>query len=363
MSPLDALFMAEAMTAMVATRFAPEVQEKEELHFLKVYEQGPKILPMTDVFAWKEKTFSRGMAPVTGPSSPTKSARALGETVRTGQVFSIAEHVDLDVRFLMMAKGLNAEVPNPQQEINDNLRNLVARIQRTKNYWAAQSFLASSGSVNLGAFPNADVPSGTTLTYPIQSISALASWATAGTKIRSSEIPAAKRVYRRTCGMRAAYAIASDVVEGYITGNTELTTLAAGNPIAARIYENSLIDGDMLTVGGIDFEVARDFYVASDDSPTSVTDVISDTDLVALLPAPALWGECFTMAEGRNFVPSGPVSSLAAGNALSLIAETRGWAVWVSLEHNPMRLVLHCKWTGNLVHTTQNAACRLNTTP
>jgi hypothetical protein len=364
MTPLDEIFLAETMTA-TAERFAAQ---DEDNHFLKVYERGGDVIrPVGDSFTWDEVVFSRGMAAVTGPNSPTKAARQVGKIERAAKVLAIKEHVDLDVRFLLMARGDGQLMPNPEQELNKNIKNLTMRLRRTLNFLAAQSFLATGGAVNLGAFPNTDLPNPTTITYPIQSINAAAAWSAIGTKIRSSEANALKRVGYRTSGLKPAYAIASDVVEGYITQNTELTNTVDGGGVqtlAQRRLETSYLEGGaLLRMGGIDWEFARDCYAASDDTPETVTDVITDTDLVAVLPEPSRWGECFAKVEGVSIVPTGPVSQLAAGNALSMISQARGVVLYVTLEKNPMRFRLHAEWVGHLVHKVQKAAIRFNTTP
>lgn len=366
---LDQLFMADAMSATVK-RFADQTGD---FSHLAPYMAGAPLQPPGDAFAWQERTYSRGMAPITGVNSPTKAARQLGVTERTGRVFSIKEHVDLDVRFLLMAKGLGT-IPNPAEELSQNLLNTMNRVRRTMNYWAAQSFLAASGNVDLSLFPNADLTGTTVLSYPIQSISASTAWSAPSTKIRSAELNAIKRVYSRTSGMRAAEAIASDVVEGYLVGNTEVQTMVT-ETVAGRIVEQSYQENRGLLIGGVNFSFARDFYVTQANelagAVTTVTDVISDTDLVALLPERSMWGQCFQRVEGVNVVPSGPlVGTIAAtatggsaASALSGIATPRGWAAWWTLEQNPMRIRLHVQWTGCLIHLVKNAACRLNTTP
>lgn len=369
MTPLDELFMAETMTAQVV-EFADQAEDRS---FLAVYEGGDRILPESNKFTYDEVTYSRGMAPVTGTQSPSKARPPLGVKLRAGHVFAIKAHVDLPAELVMMARGAGQTMSDPEGWLNNNLQNLVNEIQRTRNYWAAQSFLASSGQVDLNSFPNSDVPGSTILTYPIASLSANASWATASTKIRSAEINPLKKTYRRNVGFDAAYAIASDDVEGYITQNTEISNPVDATPtLAQRKIETSYLEGgSLMRLGGIDWKFARDFYVTdanrataeAADTAETVTDVISDADLVAVLPPPSRWRECFAQVEGRVFVPSGAITSAAVGNPLSLIAEARGWAAYLELITNPIGLRLHVAWHGNFVHKRRRAALRYNTTP
>jgi len=356
----DEMFMAESMTGLVR-RFADQSQERS---FIQLYEAGEKLAPITDVVKWDEKRFSRDLAPITGPGSPTKAAAPVGVKKRTGELLSIKEHVDLDARFILMARGAGSMLPDPQGVLNDNLMNLTNRITRTKNYWAAKSVLTTNGVVDPGAFPNADLPSSAiTFTYPVQALSASASWATSSTLIRSSEINRLKRTYERATGERAGYAIASDTVEGYITGNTEVTNLLSGGSMAGRVLESSFQNGGALPrFGDLDWKFARDYY-AADATPDTTTDVITDTDLVAILPEPSRWREVFALAEGLNLVPTGNISAMANGNPLQLIAEVRGWAAYVELIANPIGLRLHVMWTGLLIQKMVNGVMVFDATP
>src|SRR5688500_4273587 len=113
---LDEMFMAEAMSSVVR-RFA---DQSEERSFIGVYEAGERLSPITDVVKWDEVRYSRDLAPITGPSSPSKATKPLGITERTGEVYAIKEHVDLDGRWLKMARGEGSMLPDPAGELNRN---------------------------------------------------------------------------------------------------------------------------------------------------------------------------------------------------------------------------------------------------
>lgn len=356
----DEMFMAETMTGLVR-RFADQSRERS---FIQVYEGGERLAPISDVVKWDEKRFSRDLAPITGPGSPTKATAPIGVKKRTGELLSIKEHVDLDARFIMMARGAGSLLPDPQGVLNDNLMNLTNRINRTKNYWAAKSLLTTNGVVDPGLFPNADLPSGAiTYTYPVQALSASNAWSAPSTAIRSAEINRLKRIYERATGDKAGLAIASDVVEGYITGNEEITNFIRDGGLAARALETSYQEGGAVQrLGGLDFMFARDYY-AADATPDTTVDVITDADLVAVVPERSRWREAFALAEGINLVPTGNISAMANGNPLQLIAETRGWAAYVELIGNPIGLRLHVMWTGLLIQKMVNGVMVFNTTP
>lgn len=370
MNPLDELFMAQTMTSLV-TEMA---DQSEENSFTQVYEDGDRILPLADDFVYDEVTFSRGMAPVTGTGSPSKPRQPLDVKKRAGRIFAVKAHTDLPAPLLMMARGAGQTMPDPEGWLTSNLQNLMNECQRTRNFWAAGSLLGSS--VDLGALPNTDLPVGTTLTYPVATLSSVSgAWSAPATKIRSGEIPLIKKAYRRNTGFNAGLALASDTVEGYITDNTQISNAVDGGGVptlAQRKIEASYIDGgSILRFGGMDWKFARDYYVtdanqaaadAADSAPTT-TDVVTDPDLVAILCPPSRHKECFAMAEGRVFIPNGLITSMAVGNPASLISEVRGWAAWLELILNPVGLRLHVAWHGNFIQKRRRAVLVYNPTP
>jgi hypothetical protein len=359
MNPLDELFMASTMTTMVE-EFA---DQSEENSFIGVYEAGDRILPIANEFTFDEVTFSRGLAPVTGPQSPSKPRTALGIQKRAAEIYAIKAHVDLPAPMLMMARGAGQTMPDPEGWLASNLKNLTNEVNRTRNYWAAQSLLGAT--VTLSSFPNADLASPTALTYPVSTSTAAASWALAATQVRG-HMNTLKKTYRRVTGFNAGEAIASDVVEGYITNNSNISTSTDGVPtLAQRKVENSYLEGgSLMRMGGLNWKFAADYYVtdanaataAAADSAATVSEVASGTDLVAVLPTRDRWFECFAIAEGRVFLPNGLITSMALGSPSSLITEARGWGAYLELITNPIGLRLHVVWHGNLIQKRRGAA-------
>lgn len=356
---LDELFMAESMTGMVR-RFADQSKERT---FLAPYQAGEQLMPQTDVVKWDEVRYSRDLAPVTGTSSPSKATKPLGIIKRTGQLYSVKEHVDLDGRLLMMARGQGSDMPDPEGYLNNNLLNVTNRVMRTLNYWAKKSMLTTNGQVDLGAFPNADLPSSAVvIAYPVASASAASPWSNPNTLIRSAEINPIKLAYRQNTGGDPGVAIASNVVEGYLTQNTEATDLIRGGSMAGRVLESSYVEGNGVRYGGLDWVFERDQYFA-DATPDTAADIVSDADLVAILPPRSEWFDAFAMAQGINLVPTGAISSMAVGSPLSLIAIVRGWFAYLELITNPIGLRLHVGYTCLPIQKRQKGVLVFNTTP
>lgn len=360
LTQLDELFMAETMTGEVE-RFAEQSRERS---FVEVYEGADQIRPIGEDFTYDETRYSRDLARIAGAHSPTKPGRALGVTKRAGTVYKISEHVDLPATLLMQARGLGSMGPDPRGWLNKNLKNLTNKVQRTRNHWAAQSFLTQGGAVDLGAFPNTDLPGSTVLTYPVGDLDSGASWGIAATDIRGTEIPAIRKSFERNSGMPAGCALASDTVEGYIVTNDGLSVPIDRNAnLQQRKIENSYLEGGaVMRLGGIDFKYARDFH-ALEATPDTFVDTITDPDLVAILPPEHLWSEAFAQVEGAQYVPTGAITSMATGDPLSLISEVRGWGAYLELVMNPIGLKLHVFWAGNFVHLVQKACLVYDTTP
>ena len=354
---LDDMFMAETMTDQVRDY----ADQSEERSFVEPYEGGSKILPITHEFIFDQTKFSRGMAAVMGPSSPTKSTPPLGITKLAGNVYKIGEHRDLPADLVHMARGAGSLMPNPQAWLDDNLLDMTNRIQRTRNYWA---FLSLHGTtVTLGSFPNADI-TGVVLTYPVATLAAANSWALAATKLRSAEANRLVKTYRQKRGYNPGMAIANELVEGYITQNTEISNPVDSVPtLAQRKIQSSYIDGgSLMRVGSVDYKFAKDYYTTEADPATPVELAVS-SDKFCVLPPRSRWGQAFAMAEGRAWVPTGSIASAALGNAFSLMAEVRGWGTYLELIMNPIGLRLHTFWIGNFVQKEEGAVLVFDPTP
>ena len=354
---LDEMFMAESMTGQVR-RFAEQGNER---NFIGLYEEGERLYPTTDVVKWDETRYSRDLAPITGPSSPSRATAKLGITVRSAPMLKICEHVDLDWRVMKMARGEGTAVPDPAGMLNNNLRNLTNRVNRTRNYWAAKSVLTTNGSVDPGAFPNADIASGAMpLVYPVASLSASNSWALPATKIRSEEINRLKLEYQQNTGFFPALGIGSEQLDNYLNANTEFSEAVRGGGLAAQRIQSSYETGDGVNYGGMQWKFAHDYY-AADATPDTEVDVISDQDLVAILPANRR--DVFAIAEGIQGIPTGMISKLGTAGFDSLIAEVRGWYAYLELILNPIGLRLHVGWCGMLIQKMQKGVLVFNMTP
>lgn len=357
---LDDAMQAEVMSATVK-RFADQAGDNS---FMGPYLAGERqTVGAAGLLSWDEVRFSRQLAPITGPSSPSKAARQVGITKRYGRVLAIKQHVDLPWLNINAARGLGSLVSDPVSHLNNSLQDLTNRILRTRNYWASKSLLTTNGQVDPGAFPQSDIPaSANVLTYPVQSASAVDSWALPATQIRSDEINPLKLAYRKKTGFNPGVVIGSDTLDGYLNGNVEFNEFLRNGGAAGRQAESSYQEGNGVRYGGMDWFFAHDTY-ATDAAPDTTVDVQADLDLCAVLPPQRQWRDSFLMAEGVQPVPTGAISSLGVAGATALIAEVTGFGAYVELISNPLGFRLHGFWCGLLVQKGVDHVLVFNTTP
>lgn len=349
---LHELFHVDAMGAMVE-RYA---EGSDNSAWIDVYDEGEKIQANVDgTFKFSEIRYSRDAAAIQLMDSPSTSSKKPIEKKKVGQCFLIQEHVDLPARFLEGWLAPGQTVSNGAAVMRLNLKNLTMKVQTQKNVWAAKSMLTQTGVVDLSALPNSQIASGS-LTYPVKEIDAAASWVTPTTKIRSSEINTMLKTYRQAAGFSAARVQASKAIEGYLTGNTEISNLLAGTTeagrIVARSFETARQSNDaVVNFGGLDWRFVEDYY-ALDSAKDTPVDVNSDAAIFALLPPSSMSQEAFAIAEGVSYSPKGTI----AGPVGSVLFNThRGWFAWVELMTGQAGLRLHVGWLGCLVQKIPSA--------
>lgn len=361
---LHHIWMPEALGATVE-RYAMQA-EQESSAYLSIYEEGEQIMANDDgTFAWNELRYSRDMAPIAALDSPSTGKTKLISKKKTGSVFVIQEHVDLPARFLNGWKNPGSPMPNAAAVVARELGELTGKVLRTKNYWAAKSMLTASGVVDLSAFPNSQVAAGS-FTYPVQSISAANSWALASTKLRSKEINPLKKTYRQAAGTRARRVLASSTVEGYITGNTEVSNFINGDGgLAGRILGNSFEErgvGDVVNFGNLEWAFVEDYY-ALDSAADTPVDVNADNDIFCVLPGRDMSYDAFGLVEGTNYVPTGVTHGEVVGAPDNLVRAIRGMGAYAEVTKAPVGIRLHVFWVGAFVQKLVNAVGVYNTTP
>lgn len=324
--------------------------------FSEVFAQADKIAPDGVSATWDEVDYSRGLAPLESMNSPTKAIQKTTLRVRAAPMVDIKAHVDLDRRFLYFMRNPGSVGDNARAQVDRELQNLVNKIANTKEYLMTKT---CEGSVAYASVPNSNLTG--TIAWPVQAISAAASWATAGTKIASTEINALHDTFMKDGGLRAARAIAHYNIDKYIKQNTEVSSLITSGPVlAARALENSFLSRGVTkpVFGDIEWTFSNAHY-ALDTSATTETDYLT-TDRAIVFPEGPV-SDYLCLAEGRYHLPATVYG--AAEAATGMVTETRGMWAYAELVANPLTVRLHAGWFGLPIIKRTNAVANLDTTP
>jgi hypothetical protein len=350
------LFLPMTMTTAVR-RFSEAADQRI---YSAEFERGEKLSPLGDSVHWDETRFSRDLAPLEGPESPSQSKPKLQHKVRTGVMVDIKHHVDIKARDLRLMRQVGSDSAQPAQKISDELKDLTTMVDQTKEFIAAKALV--EGVVTLGSVPNSNLTG--TLTYPIATLSALAAWNLVATKIRSSEIPAIRKDYRRKSGFHAKRAIANEAVDGFITQNTEISTFSA-ETLAGRVLANSWVEGGSIALlAGLQWQFTDSHY-ALDATPDTIADTFdaANTDKIAILAPLEMSRSVYAVAEGLVDIPvSGPRFG-STGGATGMTQAVRGFYAYAEQVFNPVGIRIYVGWKGLYILKMVNGVLSFNSTP
>lgn len=348
---LEDLFGIETLTSMVQ-RFAEPVDNRI---FTSLFREGEQLMPQGESAIWDEVRYSRDLAPTTGMDSPTESAPKTDRTVRSAVMVDVKEHVDLPTRFLHLQRAPGSNMDDARAQLAIELENATQRVMNSIEYICAQ---ALQGTLDFSLMPNSKLAH--SVSYPVNALAALADWATAGTKIRSSEIPTLKSDFRKKAGMRPARVISTPTVEGHLTANTEIQTFAQ-HLFGAEVLRGAPLEGtawDALNLGGLRWNFT-DGHHARAATPDTTVQFLADDKAIVL---PSQLRGVLAMAEGRSHIPAGPVFS-GAEAALSMFREVRGMWAYAEIISNPPGIRIHVGWRGLPIVKLVNGVMVFDVTP
>lgn len=324
-SDYDRLFGLPSLNGRVEA-FASDVNRTDV--WASKFRMGRSIQSEDGTVQWDEQRFSRGLAPVAGAEGRHPRKDPLTKVARRSAVAHIKRSVVLKSQRLFFEREPGQLRPNAEAYVDSELRDLMGEIKATLAYMAAES-LRGTLTVNSTNIPGSQ--QSFAIAYSPNTYAKSAGWGTSSTGILSSEIPLLKIDHRQSSGHDAAQAIVGSTVEGYMTGNTEVTTLARYQ-LGDRFVERSgQMEGPMfggLEVGGLKWHVTEGGYVPEGGS---FTRYLPTTDQAIVLPSDEELADVLGMAEGYGMVPRqslGPASSAAS---LIAPAPQRGWYSYAAL--------------------------------
>jgi len=355
----DRIFNRLSMTGMVESFAGNALDNVMRSKFAPL--TGGELAKPDGLVEWDEVQFGRGMAGVSGKGAPTVSVNTTTVT-RNAKPLHVAVDVDLKPAKLYSDRDAGQMQPDAQGYVDRQLENGVSQIVKRVEKAAHQALLGSIANI-------AGVDQSTfTYTYGVNTYTASASWATAGTDILGSELRLLREDCVQTSGHLPAEVYIRGAAEGYIRGNTGVTNLLSDNAKdalrTAGTFQGMTLNGQRF--GNLDWFTNDAGAVISG----TYTEYQPTDDVAIVLPSPDVQRNVLGMALGRTFQPSGAgLATLSASEAgvagsaaaASMVVPTSpGWyayAMRVLLPGEAMRIVVRIGWLGLPVLLQPNAVC------
>lgn len=342
-TPYDVMFGLPALSGKVEI-FGNDVTRTRVVQS-KFFQHGRMLATRDGNVKWDEVTKSRGLAPVAGYKGRHRNKAEMGRVERTASVAVIKRSVELDASRMFFERATGELDPNAEAYVEEEMSDLVTEVGNTIEYFGSET-LRGTLTVNSTNIP--DSTQSFTLTFSPNTFTNSAGWATAGTGILSSEIPAAKIDYEQTCGLSPQQALITNAVEGYMYANTEVTGFV-GDVLGQRFIEGAgTLRGPAfsgLRVGGLDWEIYEGGYVPDGGS---FTRYLPTVDEAIFLPENAQLGGVLGYALGQGLVPQQELGPASAAARLIQPAAP-GWYSYSKLVGDGPTVKLYVGWVGLLV--------------
>lgn len=326
----------------------------------KFQSYGRKLVAEDGTFEWDEVTYGRGLAPVTGHAAPFPEGNPLGTVHRKSSVVHIKRMRRLDPYRMHYEREPGTLRPNAAAYVEREMKEAMNEIMATHEYLSAES-LRGTVTVNPTNIPGST--QSFTITYSPNTYTASNSWATAATKIISVELNQLKADVEQTCGLSPAQVIGGAAVNGYITGNSEITNYAAPLMGQRFIEQGSVREGPMLgglLVGGLTWTITEGGYVPEGGA---FTRYLPTVDEAIVLPPDGELSEVIGWVEGRGMIPAQQYGPASAAADLCAPAPQQGWYAFAMLDGNGPAILLCVGYVGNPVVLRPAAVCVANLIP
>lgn len=338
-SLVDLAFSVNTMNDPVLIEKFPS--EKRATYAQDLFAKGQELEVVKDVARWNEASYSREPAPFIGKRSPAK----------------VIEGLNFIARSLVIADIRIASNPIPIDELTSEraAQNALAmenrdkrgRVRTARELLAWQT-LKGSVAINPTTVPGSQVTFA--FTQAITSLSPAASWATAGTKIASTELDRLHTTYHDANGLEARRLIMDNNVKKYLRTNTEVKE--NHNTDTTREKRGTVMgpDGESFQWEGLDCDVTRAKY--SKDG--TLTKYLGDDGLIAL-PADSELPLVLGRAEGFGAIPKMAIGAADSPSAMGGLAPNAGEYSYAYLIPEPAAVVLVFGWRGLYVLTWPEA--------
>lgn len=345
----ESIFGVESLTGLVRS-FMEEPGARVCTDLFR--SSAKKLLPEGSSVTWEESQLSRHLAPVTGRDSPHQQVQVTNVIPRASAMAHMKIYKDLPAGMLLDRRAPGSMSADERYFLNEALMDLAKMLNNSIELMCAQLLSTGSITVTTAIFP------GSTITFTVtftgfNTYVVTASWATAATKILSSELILAERDFRAESGLELGRVIHNAGVKQNLLQNTEIKELLVA------LLGPQLVQGGprnlgpvvpALQLGGYDWQQADGVYKPEGGAATRYW---ADKK-VAFLPRDL--SETLALAEGHGYVPgttgqSGP----APGAGLVRKAPSRGAYAYAAVNLDVPSVRVYAGWVGlPILLTPQN---------
>jgi len=336
-TPLDDLLSVDTLTGMIKS-FA---EQGDNRSCSALFSQSARpLLPLGDSASWDEVTYSRHLAPVSGPDSPHTRAKRLGTRKRSSTMAWVKAYKDLPSSHLFLNRAPGSNMADAEAVLATELEDLANLIANTREFLACGALLGRI-LVSPQTVPGSDISF--QVDFGNLQSQAQNPWNDPATKIRSDELIRLKRVYKDASGLRAEIGITEPGVEGWLVQNNEVREFAK-EPLGVAILRNLNLTGTNVqwdSLGGLSWRFTDGTYKPENGPVTRYF----PAGRLLVLPASARLTNVLGWAEGKVHVPAGPVFGDAA-RAVSMIRELRGAYAYAEIRTDPVGVRIYAGWHG-----------------
>lgn len=332
--------------------------ERNDRMFQDLFAKGKKLMVSEgNKVAWEKRTFSRGLSPAAQEMSRAPTRSRVGEMLEVADSILTKQSRTIPWTRLMKSDGSMRGDSELRDIIRTELKDMTAEVGRTVEYYLS-GLCTGSVAVNSTTVPGSDV--NRTFAFPVRTLTASASWATAGTKILSSELKLIQDDFETDVGLSPGIFISNNAVHANLIANTEVQAFAGGNADLARYFVEAKngapkpVQG--LKLGGIEWWSNPHGYKLT--SGGSLTKWIADERAI-ILPEEEAFEDVFGFADLPIPVPQGP----RYGSAGDGFKAKTGLVAWAEFHGNPQSIELHVQRRFAGVLTFAEAVLYFDTTP
>lgn len=337
------------MATLLGVNFDPAVltasirkldSEANDRMFTELFRAGRKLdVGPGNKFVWQAATHSRGLSPARQALSKAATRQGMSRSVQSADL--LISKQKRTIPWTSIFPGGTRVSPEREQDlVRAELKDMVLEIGKFREYVLSQ-MLTGSCLINDTTVPGSDV--NLSYPFPVSTLSSGASWATAGTKILSTELRAMQDKLEDTAAVSVERILINNKTHSYLISNTEAAAFAANSGFAEYFLSAKNSDREVLKglrLGGVEWAANPHGYKLT--SGGSLTKWIADDYAICLPNVPL--EDVLGFVDAPFPMPTGTTYGSAEAPPLELANQGDGIVVWSKVEDDPEGVVLHARY-------------------